>query len=150
MRKITTLIIIAIITFISCEKDDICIDPTTPNLVIRFNDFENPANSKNVSKLTVWANGKDSLYINQTLDSIAIPLDINLDFTIFKLSANEIVDDIHFTYSREDIYVGRACGFKTNYHNLQIESNTNNWIKNIEVINTIIDNDTSAAITIFH
>jgi len=150
MRKITTLIIIAIITFISCEKDDICIDPTTPNLVIRFNDFENPKDFKKVSKLTVWANGKDSLYINQTLDSIAIPLDINTNFTIFKLSADEIVDDIHFTYSREDIYVGRSCGFKTNYHNLQIEDNTTNWIKNIEINNITIDNDTAAQVTIFH
>jgi len=150
MKKYITLVIVAFITFLSCEKDDICIDPITPNLVIRFNDFDNPAEFKEVSNLTVWANGKDSLYENKTLDSISIPLDINEDFTVYKLSADEIVDDIHYVYSRNDVFVSRSCGYKINYHNLEIESNSNNWIKNIEINNITIDNDTAAQVTIFH
>jgi hypothetical protein len=150
MKKYFLLIIIAIITITSCEKDNICVDPITPNLIIQFYDYEHPKELKKVSDLTVWVKDKEPLFTNQTTDSIAIPLDLNHNFTLYKLMSNTVEDEINFIYSRSDVFVGRSCGYKTVYKELEIEHNTNNWIKDIEIINHNIENETAAQIHIFH
>lgn len=150
MKKYITIIIVLFLSILSCEKDDICIEATTPNLVIRFYNNDIQTDVKQVSGLTVWAEGKDSIYVNQSLDSIIIPLDINQNNTLFKFSKGTLVDSINFTYDRNDIFVSRSCGYKTIFENLQIESNSINWIKNININNAIIENDTAAHISIFH
>jgi len=150
MKKYITVIIIAIISFISCEQDSICIDATTPNLVIRFYDFDNRSETKSVLLDSVWAENKELYIKNVTQDSIAIPLDLNENFTLYSLGANALVDQIKFNYNRKDIFVGRSCGYKTIYEDLNIETATSNWIKEIEIINTIINNDTAAQVYIFH
>lgn len=154
MKKYIFLFI-TFFTLFSCENDSICIDPITPYLVIRFKDYEDQSEYKKVQLDSVWADGKELFLENQSIDTLAIPLDLNNDFTLYKFAAlidedTSKIDAIKFAYSRKDIFVGRSCGFKTNFENFEIESNTNNWIKEIEVLQTIIDNDTIEAITIFH
>jgi len=150
MKKYITVIIIAIISLISCEQDSICIDATTPSLVIRFNDFDNRSEIKSVLLDSVWAEDKNLYLKNKSLDSIAIPLDLNNNSTLYYFGANAVVDQINLNYNRKDIFVGRSCGYKTIYEDLNIKSITNNWIKEIEIINTIINNDTAAQVIIFH
>lgn len=150
MKKYITIIALSIFTFLSCEKDDICIETTTPSLILRFYNSEIQTELKKVSDLTVWADGKDSIYVNQTLDSIIIPLDLTKDNTLYKFSTNLIEDEINFTYTRNDVFVSRSCGYKTIFENLQIDSNTTNWIKDISINNSTIDNETTPHITIFH
>lgn len=150
MKKYFTIIILIFLTILSCEKDDICIDDTTPNLVILFHDNETQTDLKQISNLTVWAINNDSIYINESLDSIAAPLNLNQNTTTFILANNLVNDTITFSYNRIDIFVSRSCGYKTLFDNLQIDSNTTNWIKNISINNTLIENDTAAHITIFH
>lgn len=150
MKKYITVIIIAITTLISCEQDSICIDATTPFLVIRFYDYEDRSEIKPVLLDAVWAENKPFYLENKTLDTLAIPLDINNNFTIYNFDSDALVDQINFNYDRQDIYVGRSCGYKTIFNGLNIENSTNNWIKEIEIINTIIDNDTAAQVYIYH
>jgi len=150
MKKYFTIIVVSIFAMLSCEKDDICIEATTPSLIIHFYNNDVQTESKSIEDLTVWANDKDSLYVNQELDSIVIPLDLAQDNTLYKFSNNLIEDEINFTYDRKDVFVSRSCGYKTIFENLQIENNTSNWIKNIEINNSTIENDTAAHITIFH
>ena len=150
MKKYFTIIAVSLITMLSCEKDDICIEATTPSLIIRFYDNDVQTDAKIVDDLTVWADGKDSLYVNQILDSIVIPLDLTQDQTLYKFSNNLIEDEINFSYTRKDIFVSRSCGYKTIFEDLQITNSSSNWIKNIEINNSTIENDTAAHITIFH
>lgn len=150
MKKYLIIISIAIVSFTSCEKDSICIDPITPNLIIKFYDYEDPAIVKPVTSLTVWAKGKDSIYYQETLDSIVLPLDVNIDTTYYNFSSNKIVDQIDFAYSRNNIFVGRSCGYKTIFENFEAADYTTNWIKNIEIKNTIIENDSSTSVLIYH
>ncbi len=150
MKKYIIIIIVSFLAILSCEKDDICIDATTPSLIIRFYNNDIQTDVKKVSELTVWADGKDSIYVKQSLDSIIIPLDLNQNNTLYKFTSNSIEDEINFTYTRNDVFVSRSCGYKTIFENLQIDSNTTNWIKNISINNTTIENDTAAHITIFH
>ncbi len=135
--------IIAIITLIaSCEKDDICIDPVTPQLVIRFYDSDNPTEYKSRAELYVWAEGKDSIYENVITDSIALPLNPAEDFTIYNLSSEDFEDTITINYTREEVFVSRSCGFKFNFNNLNLTDVTNNWIISTEITNTTIENET--------
>jgi len=56
-----------------------------------------------------------------TLDSIAIPLDLTQNSTLYKFKSGAITDSILFTYDRKDVFVSRSCGYKTIFENLQIE-----------------------------
>ena len=135
--------IIAIITLIvSCEKDDICIDPVTPQLVIRFYDNADPTEYKSQSSLYVWAEGKDSIYSNVSTDSIALPLNPTEDFTTYHLSSNNIEDEITVNYTREEVFVSRSCGFKYNFNTLTLTDVTNNWIISTEITNLTVENET--------
>jgi hypothetical protein len=177
MKKITALLLL-FSAFYSCEKDDICAEstPTTPKLIIRFYDISSQEDTKNASGLRVTAfdeNNAGVLISNLnvvTTDSINLPLRTDADLTKFVLHKDYSVNDngtpsdtsddiilgnpdtITITYQREDVYVSRACGFRTIFNNIafSFESDGDNWIVNSEIINSIIDNETTAHIKIFH
>jgi len=150
MRKYLILLFILSFTLINCEKDDICIEATTPKLIVVFYNNAIPADKKVVTSLTVWVEGKANIYENKSLDSIAIPLDLNQNRTTYILDNKSFKDTIAFTYDRKDIFVSRSCGYKTIFENLQIESRSANWIKNDTIKNTTIDNETALHLSIFH
>lgn len=117
MKKIFALFLI-MITFSSCEKDDICTDETTPRVIIEFYDITNPATLKSVANLKVKG-------VGQTLDlgtfngsKIQLPLKIDDLTTKYSLildsggtSPNE--DFLQFDYTHQNVFVSRACGYKT-------------------------------------
>ena len=79
--RILLLVLIVIISFIACEKDDICVDGDTPLLIIQFYDIENPSELKAVPSLRVIGLGQSStvntIADRTSLDSISLPLRIN-------------------------------------------------------------------------
>ncbi|MFZ3272798.1 MAG: DUF6452 family protein [Lutibacter sp.] len=150
MRKHLILLFILCFTLINCEKDDICIETTTPKLIIVFYNDTIPATKKVVTSLTVSADTLGNLYENKSLDSIAIPLDLTKNSTFYKFKSGAIIDSINFTYERKDVFVSRSCGYKTIFENFKIESRTGNWIKNDTLKNSTIENETAAHLTIFH
>lgn len=153
MRKLVFLVVIISILFsISCEKDDICLEDTTPNLVLKFIDFQNDTIIKTLEIDSIKALNKALItsFTSTSKDSISLPLDFNENFTKYEISSGGTSDTISFTYERKDIFVSRSCGYKTIFENLEIESTTNHWIKGFAITNTIIDNDTLSHINIFH
>ncbi|WP_347175337.1 DUF6452 family protein [Polaribacter uvawellassae] len=160
MKKNIFILLLSLLIFSACEKDDICLLPTTPKLVLRLYDAANPATLKNAERLSIWADGKDTIsnYISVSLDSIAIPLNVNATQTIyhFKMNkidgntANDITDTFTINYTTTEEYVSRSCGFKTIFNNVTITS-TNGWIQSFTPTSlTIIDTQTSAHVQIFH
>ena len=152
MKKYSTLIILALILMLSCEKDDICLENTTPYLMLKFYNFENDTLVKtiDIDSIRVLNKGLISNYTAKSFDSIQIPLDINQYTTSYQITSEKTTDTIYFSYDRKDIFVSRSCGYKTNFENLAIDSTTNNWIKAYNINTTIIDNDTTAHINIYH
>ena len=152
MKKHITLLVIAFALIISCEKDDICLENTTPNLMIKFYNFENDTlvRTIKIDSIRVLNKGLISNYTAKSFDSIQIPLDINQYTTSYQITSGNLADTIYFSYDRNDIFVSRSCGYKTNFENLAIDSTTNNWIKAYNINTTIIDNDTTAHINIYH
>ncbi|HMI05999.1 MAG TPA: DUF6452 family protein [Flavobacterium sp.] len=135
MKKILSIFIIVLLTngFSSCEKDDICDadTDTTPRLMIQFYDYTNPEVPKNVTKLKVIAEGQengivfnaaaigDLKYITSG-NEIAVPLNTTADSVKYSFILNYgdanpdlvFTDTLQFNYSRQTIYVSRACGYK--------------------------------------
>lgn len=139
-----------LLSIFSCEVDDICLEPTTPQLIIRFYDAANPTVKKTATNLNVWINGKDSIIKNKTLDSISIPLNTADNQTIYKFSSANLVDEITYTYQRNEIFVSKSCGYKTVFQNIIASKPTANWIKQMIIINPTIENEKNAHIYIMH
>jgi hypothetical protein len=177
MKKILYFLLVFTFGLSSCEKDDICDanTPTTPRLIISFYDITTPSVKKNVTRLKVV--GKDqnlgiifnkggdetTKYLTNG-DSIAIPLKTNEDSTTFSFILNSDnanpglanTDQITFNYSRQNVYVSRACGFKTIYKlNTQIpfvkiDSGTDGiWMQDVRVNNPNIEFENETHVKVF-
>ncbi len=158
--KIKSIILwmLLFITFFSCERDDICIDPTTPKVIVKFQDALNHQNVKSVNKLKIEI---DSLGVFipfgevKSVDSILIPLRIDQDITKIRVTKNagestEISDDWNLVYQRELRFVSRSCGYKTIFLNTENQSNTTNWMQEVEIIYQNIENEKKTHILIYH
>lgn len=138
MKKIISLLLLFTFGLSSCEKDDICDanTPTTPRLVISFYDIADPATPKNVKDLQVIGvdggdpngivfneNGTSTTKYYANGNTISIPLRIDSDSTSYKFVYDALntdptainTDILTFYYTRETVYVSRACGFKTTF-----------------------------------
>jgi len=180
MKKIVflTLILIAA-TYISCERDDICAESTatTPNLLIEFYDVSNQENLKSVTNLVViGVNNDEALSDNATTNNISLPLNTKVNMTQYVLWSDYEIDDndtpddvsddeydfatgnrdtITINYNRENVYVSRACGFKTIFTNVTItleEDIDDRWITSEESVNNnqSIEDETETHFHIFH
>ncbi len=159
MKKYIFLLIIVFAGISSCEKDDFCVqNPVTPNLVLRFYDKDNVNEKKKVQRLSIIAQGKtDSLFTNQSIDSIAIPLNSLAQETIYTLKMNSIdntiinnqIATLTVKYNPEDDYISRSCGFRIIYKDVNLEFT--GWINSLSTSQiTNIDNQTKAHVQVFH
>jgi len=177
MKKILVLLLIATFSFSGCEKDDICDanTSTTPRLVIEFYDITTPSLLKKVTKLKVIGDGApegivfgtatdDSKYLTSE-STISIPLKTDADTTTYSFILNygnanpSLVneDKITFNYTRENLFVSRACGYKTVFSLNATSPYTHTdatipdllWIKAISVEKNNIDNEYETHIKIF-
>ena len=156
MKRTLLIIVVIIFTIVGCERDDICIDETTPNLILKFLDASDENLTKGISNLEVKYLGLDKDTVVSG-DSVFIPLRIDKDTTRLSLTNQIATDDIRtdtivLSYEREEVFVGRSCGFKMIFNNIKIESHTENWIQNTSIANSIqtIENETAAHINISH
>lgn len=164
MLRPSLFILFILLTFAGCTRDDICPEDTTttPLLVIDFRDNSDRELTKAVESLLIYVNNSDSTLvtaeaINDTI--VSIPLNTEADISAFLFEANSASEDennfdsVSFNYSREEVYINRACGFKVNYNNLFVdveEETTGNWILETEISNTTIDNENEVHLTIYH
>jgi len=153
-KTIHIFILLLIITgFTACEKDDVCLAPMTPKLILRFVDNNSPDDYKEVSHLYVIAMPvEDTIYKNVSKDSIAIPLDVNQNTCTYKFVNDQNVDVLNFTYQRESVFVSKACGYKSVFHQLQTDvvPDSDNWINSINVEKQEVTIDTIAHVKIYH
>ncbi len=144
-------------SIIGCERDDLCSDvPITPLLIITFEDDNNTGVRMNVPSLQITSIKNNQTIFSQppTTDSINIPLDINANSTryIFTRNSGDLnpentrSDTITFSYQRENIYVNRACGFRTIFSELDSQRETDNWIINSSIDNPNVNDQINAHI----
>ena len=169
------LFVLIAVVFAGCEKDDICSSatPTTPRLIVDFYNQASPEELKNVSSLALISTEIDVdtlTFANVT--RIAVPLMSTQDQTQYRFVLNFqnpnpalVFDDLlEFNYTRQNVFVSRACGYKTLF-NLNSESDTDvlnpiilngvpndesgAWIKNIVIENANLENETDVHVKIY-
>ncbi len=182
MRKRNLLLIVAVIaiSYMSCERDDICPEstPTTPRLIIDLLDSANPENKKKVFKLVAIGEGVENNLVLpghdlEDLDVLSLPLKTTEDSTQYTLindaeindngtpddSSDDFLDGnfdtLTINYTREQVYVSRACGYKTIFKNITLvldETDTDPWILSTESLteNQTAEDETTAHFNIFH
>jgi hypothetical protein len=168
MKKYILMMLIIGITayFFSCEKDDICSSdtPTTPSLIVEFYNTDNRTELKNVTNLVLFAQGvNDSLPTFNNVSKIKIPLKTNANSTEYSFLWNyntttktaEKLDTISFNYTKKDVFISRACGFKTLFYlnaenSIEIEPEKTSWIKGFDVITSNIENENNTHVKIYH
>ena len=171
-------ILIVVTLLVSCERDDICPEdtPTTPRLIIDLYDASNTDNKKNAFDLIIFGLDNDNIvpgYNIVNTDQLILPLKTDVNSTKFKLTTGTFIDDnntpddtsddfyngenqdiITINYSRELVYVSRACGYKTIFKNvtLTIEDDGDNWLLSRQPLtdNQSVENETTAHFIISH
>ena len=175
MKKIL-LMFVLIISFSACEKDDICTDETTPRLIVEFYDISNNATIKNVLNLKVKEFGtNDFMVFDPTLEEddedrylfngskLELPLKLAATSTKYSLILNSTgttpnEDVLEFVYTPENVYVSRACGYKTIFElnptpNGVIKSDVTTpesfWIQDFNILTTTIDTENETHIKVY-
>lgn len=156
------------ITLFTCEKDDICEEGAaiTPQLIVTFYDNSNPTEKKDVEDFMIYGvnDNNEAVLLTTTsittTDSIAAPLRTDSDITRLVFHKNIENSDfetgnydiVQMSYFRQDVYISRACGYIQNFTelNTSLETDSDNWIFNTEIINTSIENETAAHVKIYH
>ena len=157
MKKLSTLIVVALLSLTSCEPDDICLEdtPRTPKLIVVFYDKNQSDSKKSITDLQVKGMDMEGILYNTTTDSIALPLKTLAGSTSFSLTAtqngNATEDIITFNYNPEDQFISRACGYKTIFNNLTFSTgNTLNFISEIEILTNSISISNNIHVKILH
>ena len=158
------LYILLLVSFSSCEKDDICAKgtPVTPRIIIEFYDAAQPTIVKNVIQLGVIEPNVTSGIAFTGVSKIQVPLKTNQNSTILHFiqnggdtnASNDNIDILTFNYQRVDEYVSRACGFKTLFYlnetnPITLTADSNNWIQNIQVQQINIENENEVHVKIY-
>lgn len=164
-RIVIWLILVLLLPFLSCEKDDICVDGDTPLLIVRFYDAAEPGSLKQANGLRVIGIGNgnpvDTFADRSTTDSIGIPLrlDDNVTSFVFILDSadeNEMEtgnpDTLSFQYEVGSQFISRACGFIGTYDSIQqtITPDSENWISSVEITRAFVQFSDSTHVKIFH
>lgn len=159
--KLKTSLFAIIFIMIACEKDDICIESEigTPRIILSFYDKTNKTLKKPVENLLIKGIEREDTLDIFSGDSIAIPLQNNLNFSKYEFilnagGENSNNDTIHFEYSRYDLYINRACGFKSNYilndPPAKLFNIDSPWIEQILKLKDTILNENNAHLAIYH
>jgi len=180
MKKIQIVFLLFLFAFAfsSCEKDDICDanTPTTPRLVFEFYDISNPSVLKNVTNLKVIGEGMtEGIVFNESASDnskyltngskISIPLKTDVNTTTYRFILNSgnpnptliDIDEVTFNYTRNDVFVSRACGFKVLFTfapsnavvHTAVPATKLKWMQYISVEKSNIDNEDETHIKVF-
>jgi hypothetical protein len=170
MKKlIGCLLLLGALSFymISCEKDDLC-DPLmtkTPNMIVEFYRADNREEPLTVANLRYFVEGRTEEIVAGTVDSAAVPLQVNATATKWGFKRDRAVsggiatdtDFIEFKYTTRDEYVSRACGFKTLF---TLNNNEPNpvlttgddgvfWIQSVEIEEYEIENENEVHVKVY-
>jgi hypothetical protein len=166
MKKLKIICIAVLIAnaFWGCEKDDLCDEttPTTPKMIVEFYDDNNPSEKKLVNNLGIIAEGETDGLLFNNVSQIQVPLKTVADIAKYSFildsqnpdASLQDEDKIEINYTRKDVYISRACGFKTlftlkNPNGMVLTSVSDNWIQQILIQKHNILNEDEVHVKIF-
>ena len=146
--------LILILFFLSCEKDDICIEGSenTNRVTIGFIDNESK-NPTGINLSFIKGVNNDSI-ISEGFSGaeLKLPLMVNSNQTKYILEQNEVRDTLIILHQTNHLYLNRSCGFKSNF---LIKSETeiikeSGWIREISIVQDSIFNEEKTNIFIHY
>ena len=140
--------------FLSCEKDDICIEGSENTNRITIGFLENESkNPKGINLSFIKGVNNDSI-ISEAFsgDELKLPLMVNSNQTKYILEQNEVRDTLIIFHQTNHLYLNRSCGFKSNF---LIKSETeiikeSGWIREISIVQDSIFNEEKTNIFIHY
>ena len=102
-------------------------------MIVLFKDYNDPV--KAVNELTIKGLNQNQT-IRSFLETLCIPLRNNFDITQYKLvldtdTEKQTSDSLQINHKQFDIYINRACGYKSNYifwKTTLLSTNTREWL----------------------
>ena len=154
------VVLICLLLFLHCEKDDICITSVkeSPDLVILLLN-EQEQTRQTPPGFLIRPIGTEEKLIQRSGDSLALPLKFNESNTQFEFitntgSSNENIDTLQINYQRVDQYINGACGYRANFildaSPLFILNPGNNWIKGAVILKDTISDESTAHLGILY
>ncbi len=138
----------------ACRKDDICTGDATPDLQIKFYDYNDTATEKAVGTLFVTALPQQDTLLNNLSNviDVSLPLNVNDDNCSFVFTSDQNNDTLVFHYNREQFFVSKSCGYKILFYNLDVDlqQDNDNWIKQIDIVKNKVITDTIVHLKIYH
>tara|TARA_B100000524_G_C23364324_1_gene266996 strand:+ start:50 stop:511 length:462 start_codon:yes stop_codon:yes gene_type:complete len=140
--------------FLSCEKDDICIEGSENTNRITIGFLENESkNPKGINLSFIKGVNNDSI-ISEAFSGaeLKLPLMVNSNETKYILEQNEVRDTLIIFHQTNHLYLNRSCGFKSNF---LIKSKTeiikeSGWIREISIVQDSIYNEEKTNIFIHY
>ena len=140
--------------FLSCEKDDICIEGSENTNRITIGFLENESkNPKEINLSFIKGVNNDSI-ISEAFsgDELKLPLMVNSNQTKYILEQNEVRDTLIIFHQTNHLYLNRSCGFKSNF---LIKPETeiikeSGWIREISIVQDSIYNEEKTNIFIHY
>ncbi|MEC4114806.1 DUF6452 family protein [Myroides pelagicus] len=172
MKKIiyaSIALLLGTVTFVSCEKDDICAEtePTTPSFLIEFFDYEDQERPRSET-IEAYALGYEQQKITSIGNKLSLPLRLDQQETSWVLTRTvreqeqtiAIKDTLTYAYKINTTYLNKACGYVSTFSlnqdgsspllNGKRNNKQGNWIKlYITETNEIINED-QAHFTIYY
>tara|TARA_X000000950_G_scaffold32250_1_gene34803 strand:+ start:1492 stop:1953 length:462 start_codon:yes stop_codon:yes gene_type:complete len=146
--------LVLILFFLSCEKDDICIEGSdnTNRVTIGFIDNESK-DPTGINLSFIKGVNNDSIISEEFSGAeLKLPLMVNSNQTKYILEQNEVRDTLIILHQTNHLYLNRSCGFKSNF---LIKSETeiikeSGWIREISIVQDSIFNEEKTNIFIHY
>jgi hypothetical protein len=146
--------LVLILFFLSCEKDDICIEGSdnTNRVTIGFIDNESK-DPTGINLSFIKGVNNDSIISEEFSGAeLKLPLMVNSNQTKYILEQNEVRDTLIILHQTNHLYLNRSCGFKSNF---LIKSDTEilkktGWIREISIVQDSIFNEEKTNIFIHY
>ena len=134
----------------------------TSRLIVRVYDKDAPNKTKSVNNLLVYGKGQTN---NETIqfsstDSIVLPLKMLENESTFVLVKDAVVTnnivtageetELKVTYTPEQVFADKGCGYKVIYKNISAEKPTISWISSVRMLFNHLENEKKATIRIYY
>lgn len=155
--RLFLLIMVIILSFLSCEEDDICLDEKTPRVFMKLK--ATPAiDSIKFDSVLIYRREKNNEFSlvkrYKNPDSIGVSLridDVNSTEFILARRRYEVnsYDTIKIKYEKKLDFASKACGYRWNYFDLKIQ-NSKHLIDSVTVLNPNITDEKNSHLLIHY
>ncbi|WP_372473602.1 DUF6452 family protein [Capnocytophaga sp. ARDL2] len=154
---------LSLFTIFSCEKNDLCDgESQTPRFRIELHDLFAPENKKAAKIIRMYFADTEQYIEYKNTPTLYIPLSPvqnSAEWTL-KLydvtSSNEEIllgeEQFLFTYTPKNIYISKACGFRTQFEAFSYQRKQNNtqWIRGLDLTTNTISNETDTHFILYY